>query len=302
MTADRFGEGAERAPWELTFPQLYCSADTASNRRQCIYLRLIRAEYALLLAAGVLSLNLSTAAWHHTAYAGAFLLALALLVYRMAKKPEQEWYKCRALAESVKTSTWLYVMRAQPFDAEEQGARQEFRARLADVLKSNEHIGGALAEFSSDGDQITAEMERMRSVAWKARREFYIQHRIKDQRSWYSKRAADNRRWGRYWSLAGVSIYIIAVALVLCRIHAPETAWPIVPFVVAASTVLGWMQIKKFNELASVYTLTAHEIGLIQSKLQDVDKESEFTDFVNEAELAFSREHTQWVARQTKRY
>ena len=58
------------------------------------------------------------------------------------------------------------------------------------------------------------------------------------------------------------------------------------------------MQIKKFNELNSSYTLTAHEIGIIQTRLQDVEAEEEFSDFVNEAELAFSREHTQWVARQ----
>ena len=71
---------------------------------------------------------------------------------------------------------------------------------------------------------------------------------------------------------------------------------------VAASAVLGWMQIKKFNELASAYTLTALEISLIEDKLREVETEAELSEFVNEAELAFSREHTQWVARQTNRY
>ena len=58
------------------------------------------------------------------------------------------------------------------------------------------------------------------------------------------------------------------------------------------------MQIKKFNELTSAYTLTAHEIGIIQGRLEEVDSEEDLSEFINEAELAFSREHTQWVARQ----
>lgn len=65
-----------------------------------------------------------------------------------------------------------------------------------------------------------------------------------------------------------------------------------------ASAIIGWTQVKKFNELASSYTLTAHEIGIIQSKVHDAQDEDAFSDFVNEAEQAFSREHTQWVARQ----
>ncbi|AVA15771.1 hypothetical protein C3E99_03320 [Sphingopyxis sp. MG] len=84
------------------------------------------------------------------------------------------------------------------------------------------------------------------------------------------------------------------------RSHYPEgwSVWPAEPLLVAASAAIGWIQIKKFNELASAYSLTAHEIGIIQTRISDVTTESEFSEFVNESERAFSREHTQWVARQ----
>ena len=59
------------------------------------------------------------------------------------------------------------------------------------------------------------------------------------------------------------------------------------------------MQIKKFSELAAAYTVTAHEVGLISPKLDAVQTESELSDFVNEVEQAFSREHTMWIARRT---
>lgn len=91
-----------------------------------------------------------------------------------------------------------------------------------------------------------------------------------------------------------------AIALALLRVSQPNmlSIWPSEPLLVVASAVLGWIQIKKFNELASAYSLTAHEIGIIQTRAAAVVQEADFSEFVNEAERAFSREHTQWVARQ----
>ncbi|RWI72075.1 MAG: SLATT domain-containing protein [Mesorhizobium sp.] len=74
--------------------------------------------------------------------------------------------------------------------------------------------------------------------------------------------------------------------------------WPTEPLIVIAASLIGWTQIKKFNELASAYTLTAHEIGLTADLITDANSDEAFSAAVNEAELAFSREHTQWVARQ----
>ena len=57
------------------------------------------------------------------------------------------------------------------------------------------------------------------------------------------------------------------------------------------------MQAKKFSELAASYTLAAHEINIIKSLSLEEMTEEEFSIFVGDAENAFSREHTQWVAR-----
>ena len=106
-------------------------------------------------------------------------------------------------------------------------------------------------------------------------------------------------RTPRGWVIGGISAYSVAIALALLRIAFPEQEiWPIEPIIVVASSIVGWTQVKKFNELASSYTLTAHEIGIIQGRVNEIRSEQEFSEFVNEAEQAFSREHTQWVARQ----
>jgi len=285
---------------ELKFPALYDCADKASNARQATYLRLIKLEYALLITAAILSMNLSSSPTYFAAYALVFFFSIIVLLLRTAKKPEQAWYKSRALAESVKTSTWRYAMRAEPFahdDAME--VRRKFRDYLKQVLDSNRHIGDAIAGVDAAGKQNTAEMDAIRDLSLLERRDFYLTKRISDQLDWYRNKASWNARRAVFWTNVCVITYAIAIILALSRIVYPQwTILPIEPLIVFASTIIGWMQIKKFNEFSSAYTLTAHEIGLLLGKIEDVRDEEELSIFVNEAELAFSREHTQWVARQ----
>ena len=115
------------------------------------------------------------------------------------------------------------------------------------------------------------------------------------------RKAGENNRSARNSVIAAVVAYALAFALALARIRFPDWEfWGIGPIIVFAASVIGWMHVKKFNELAAAYTVTAHEIGLIKPKLDAVDSESDFSDFINDAELAFSREHTLWIARQSK--
>lgn len=90
----------------------------------------------------------------------------------------------------------------------------------------------------------------------------------------------------------------IAVALVLARIAYPEwEIWPTGVFVVAAGSVTTWMQLKRFQEIGAAYALTAYEIGIIESKITEPETDELFSGFVRDAENAFSREHTQWIAK-----
>jgi hypothetical protein len=192
-------------------------------------------------------------------------------------------------------------MRAEPFgDAESvTQPRAEFRNHLRAILETNRHIGARIPPDGAADDQITLSMETTRALCLEDRKDFYDKHRIREQRSWYQRKAISNKKASRRWVIAGFSAYIIAIIVVILRIAFPnQSLWPTEPLIVAASSIIGWTQVKKYNELSSSYTLTAHEIGIIQGRIQDVRDEPEFSDFVNEAEQAFSREHTQWVARQ----
>lgn len=283
------------------YPALYQSADTSSNTNQHRYLNFILIEYLLLFLAAILSIGFNDNYIYYVFYALVFMLAIATLLVRAVSKPEQDWYRSRALAESIKTSTWRYMMRAAPFvDAPSvQLPRADFRNFLKEILRANQHLGSWIASEAAADHQITPRMEEIRSLDLEARKKIYKEHRINSQRKWYAKKASDNKKASTMWVVATIVVYVIAIFTVLIRIAKPDWTWlPTAPLTVLAASFIGWIQIKKFNELASAYTLTAHEIGILQARLDELSDEDAFSDFVNEAELAFSREHTQWVARQ----
>lgn len=283
------------------YPALYTGANDLSNQSQRLYLWLLRAEYSLLITAAAVALIPKPSSTLQVMHALIFVGLGALLIYRSMSKPEQDWYKGRALAESIKTLSWRYCMRAAPFEdaADIKEVRANFRNQLKEILSANRHIGDKIPPDSAANDQITSKMDQIRATSLEQRRSYYLEQRIREQRAWYVRKARENRNAARAWIVACIATYACAVAILTLRPLFPDwEVWPYEPLIVVASSIIGWMQIKKFNELVSAYTLTAHEIGIVQGRLEEADLEDEFSEFVNEAELAFSREHTQWVARQ----
>lgn len=284
------------------FPALYRSADEASLDAQAWYLWLIRGQYALLIGAACIALGFGTSPNLYIAYAAVIAASTALLMYLSVKKPENDWYACRALAESVKTSTWRYMMRAKPFADRPSvtEVREEFAAFLRAILDANSYVRDSISRRPIMGDQITAAMDAKRALTLDMRKELYRRERIDDQRSWYVGKVRTNRRQFAIWAAACGAVQAAAILLVLLRIRYDEQwqFWPTEPLIVLASSVIGWTQIKKFNELSSAYSLAAHEIGIIETQIGHATSEEAFSEFVNDAERAFSREHTQWVARQ----
>jgi hypothetical protein len=285
----------------LDYPALYKGASGLSENSQNSYLRLLISEYLLLISAAAISMTKNPNQLTQAIHALVFISLATLLLYRAKTKPEQDWYKGRALAESIKTSTWRYCMRAAPFEDvnDIRIRRTEFRNYLREILSASRHIGDRIPPDTAADDQITNSMDEIRALSLLERSKFYLENRIKEQRTWYINKARSNKSSAKKWIAACAATYAAAIILLVLRPIFPNwDFWPFEPLIVIASSIIGWTQIKKFNELTSAYTLTAHEIGIIQGRIEEADTEEEFSEFVNEAELAFSREHTQWVARQ----
>ncbi|SFV28866.1 DUF4231 domain-containing protein [Hyphomicrobium facile] len=282
------------------YPALFLDADAASNLYQSKFLRLIRGEYMVLFLAAVFSMNFFTDVIYGVLYAGVFFVGLLVLVSRAQTKPEQWWYRCRALAESVKTLTWRYMMRATPFEGDEATAKLKLRDELHKMFRENKDVAKQITNDWSGNNQITEAMVEVRGLKRVDRMTYYLKHRVDEQRGWYNRKSKTNRDCAKLWFWISGIAYVLAGSMVLSRIAYPDWKfWPIEPLIVVATSIVGWMQIKKFNELAAAYTVAAHEIGLIRPMADAVTNEASFSEFVNDAEKAFSREHTLWIARQS---
>jgi len=282
---------------ESDFPALYRSANDLSLKSQRYFFRALRVHLVTLVIAAMLSI-VSVPHWSvAVAQLLVLLSALGCSIYLFAMRPDRFWYAGRAVAESIKTITWRYVCRAEPFQGDDASARNDFQQTLRQIIEQNREVCQSLTEHL-DGQQFTQVMEQMRARSLEARRATYADFRIKDQLTWYAKKAAFNRRMSQYFFGALIGVNAIAVMCAALRIvYADKQYWPTDVFVAMAASILSWTQAKRFSELAASYALAAHEISLINEQSLLPNTPEKFSLFVGDAENAFSREHTQWVAR-----
>jgi hypothetical protein len=284
---------------EQDFPALYNSADSASLTAQRDYFNALRLYLFLLILAAFVSFAFPEDAYAAIGSASLFLITLGILVWLKVQRPEDIWYNGRAVAESVKTRTWRWVMKAEPYDKDvpDEQAQKEFLNDLKAILAQNRSLSHVLEWTPDLGEAISNKMVAIRASSWRQRLDTYIKERIDNQSHWYSKKSQLNRRLAKRWFVVSIVLHSLAILLLLYRIKEPSSALPIEVIATAASAVLTWVQAKKHNELNSSYALAAHEIVLIKGESVSVKEEGHLSEFVINSESAFSREHTQWTAR-----
>lgn len=282
---------------EQDFPALYRSADQLSLDSQRHFFRALLIHLTVLVLAAIFSVISLPGKWGAFFQLLALLAALGCSIYLWAVRPERYWYAGRAVAESVKTITWRYVSKAEPFNKEDAIARSDFKQSLEMIFHQNKDVCAKLTSHA-DAEQFTDAMQAMRQSSLEKRKENYCENRIKNQRTWYAKKANFNKKMANLFFGLLIGMNVIGVILAILKITDVNPAYLPVDIVLAiAAGLLSWIQAKRFTELSASYALTAHEIGFINQQSATIDSEEQFSKFVGDAENAFSREHTQWAAR-----
>lgn len=283
-------------------PGLYRTADSISETSQKEYFYLALGYMAFLFFGSILAFL--TTFWPTSkpiaiASAVSFLGSLSLILFIYFQRPETAWYSARAVAESVKTRAWRWMMRAEPYTEREkiEQARIELINDMKAILDQNREMANRIGGEHCDGDAITEKMEEVRAMDFSERFELYKQARINDQLEWYQQKTLWNRRRSKQWLSVSIGLNVCAIILLLVKIAEPDHILPIEIVAFLAGAALTWTQMKKFRELATSYGLAAHEITLVKAESANVSSEGQFSEFVLNSENAFSREHTQWVAR-----
>jgi hypothetical protein len=289
---------------DADFPALFLAADHASRQTQRRYSNMTAVILGGLVAGAAISAlsRIFPDASNAIAFATAGITSLSFMLttIRWALKPEKHWYAARAVAESVRGLTWLFITDAGPYPAS-LSADEASRKFLADLRATIQDQGDAALGFGSEfteHPQITPRMREIRHASFEARRDLYLSARIQDQRRWYGARARRNQR-------AGTRAYIIiqcsqaaALASSVLLVSPYMSGWDFAGlFSAVASAFIGWMHLRQYQELAHAYAMAALDLGLIEERASMIRTETELETFIDDAENAIGRERAVWVAR-----
>jgi hypothetical protein len=279
------------------YPALYLSSDALSLSSQKLFFAALFGHLFLLTVAAIISVINSSCAEMAILQSVVLLGALGSSIFLFVKKPERLWYSGRAVAESIKTVTWRFVTRAEPFNVAEGPARTHFRETLKLIVNQNHEVAKSVNK-NLDGALVSQVMLDLHRADLKTRRSAYLSFRIGEQHQWYARKAEFNRKRASGFFIALILVNIAGVIFAVAKIkYTNAPYWPTDAFLTIAAGILTWTQAKKFSEQAASYALTASEITLIKDQFESAETEDEFSKFVGDAENAFSREHTQWAAR-----
>lgn len=279
------------------FPTLLEAVEKVSASEQKVFFRATGGQLALLAAATVAALIPTE--WPlrvgPIATILLFLGALAIQLSGIANRSEKRWYGARAAAESVKAASWEYAIGGEAFRLDDTEADQRFMGVLRKVIENVSSLN--VASLQASNSATTPSMKLLRADSRLVRAAAYRTCRVDDQIAWYAMKARLNRRRYQQFSTLVVVLEGIAILLGLLRVGGSLGLDLLGVVAACAAGLIGWMQAKKYSNLAEAYAVTSYEISLIPPTLDSAQNEEEWAQAVHDAEAAFSREHTMWQAR-----
>lgn len=232
----------------------------------------------------------------------ALLLGIGILItFILGKKTHKNrWYKGRAIAESIKTLTWRYMMRGDPFSIRvEKGLlKQKFAERMGQVIRENQHKALFKRNNFDPASQVTEKMDVIQKIDLEQRKRLYLEYRVYEQRDWYTGKAIASKRGEKIWFWVVGFAQTLAVAAAIMMIFFPDALVnPTGIFSTLAASALAWLQVKQHEELAQSYAAAADELTLAGELISRANLEGQFVALVSSTEAAMSREHTLWLVR-----
>jgi hypothetical protein len=290
---------------ENEFPCYYIDSDQASKRAQNIY-KGITWGALLLMFLSTMLVSISTDLTNQIPYfdkINGFVLFISgvISLFLVFDKPEKGWYLGRAIAESIKTLSWRYMMHAEPFElTDPKEDLRKFTERIFNINKQANHDGFIPKPNKKHSDVITKKMIAVSSLDFEERKQYYSLNRIDDQIKWYGNKSEKNGRNAKIWSYLMIGFQFIGAIYLFWFFDTIKIVNLNNIMVFLATSIICIMEMNKYKELYQSYAFTKQELNIIKTKLAIITNEVEFKQFVTEAEQAISREHTMWLARRGK--
>lgn len=237
-----------------------------------------------------------------TALLAALFFAGTLIVNFLIRlrQYDRDWYQGRALAESIKSVAWKYMMVADPYGppADDEEAERRYLSDVQEILAAAPKLTAIGGVREAPSTRITSAMRIIRAKDAHWRRDCYGKFRIEDEWQWYSRKAAQHTSSEHRLFHAVIACQFIALFLAMLRIAWPKTPLHFGPVLAAlAASFLAWSQLRRFGEQAIAYSMAARDLEFISEQSRFIHNDSDLARYVADAENAISREHTMWMAR-----
>jgi len=284
------------------FPCFYIDSDSASKKAQKLYKAITWLTLILMFISTILgSINpsITNEIDHFDSINGIILFSSGLItIYLNYQAPERSWYLGRAIAESMKTLTWRYMMHADPFfNGEPKDDLRIFTERISAINRQANQDKFIPKPNKAHKDIITVKMEEIRGLSFKERKEFYSKYRINEQIKWYENKSEFNGRAAKICSIIIISCQLLAAIYVFNFIETAKVFNLNNILIFLATSIISIVELNKYKEIYQSYALTKQELNIIRTKFKEIQNDTELNEFVLEAEQAISREHTMWLAR-----
>lgn len=289
---------------ETDFPALYRLGKTTAERGQRWYKRLVLADLLVLAFGGLVG---AFASFDHGRYRATFAICSAAILsigltfrlYGRTRPDSRNWLNGRAVTETVKSETWLYMMRTPPYDGSD--ADHVFTAALVGIRKRVERLDVPDVLGGMPLTQITPRMRAVREWSLQERRGLYRERRLADQINWYLKKAKANGRRANELEIAAIVSQATTVVFAIVLITTSLKGINFVGFFAAAAAAMTiWTQVGGYGELARSYPMAAADLIDLSERDRLRLTEECFAETVREGEAAISRENTLWLTKRAR--
>lgn len=280
------------------FPGIYQEADNISNKTQKCYLLVLKLYLTILIIASILFTYFNNVWEVKIVNAILSLVILALSFVFFCYDFQGIWYNARAVAESIKTSCWRFAIKAEPYNVEDEEADEFLLNTMKHIIGMNRDFQKHITACFSCNEQLPSSLTKIRLLPLEKRRDFYHNYRVLEQELWYKNKSEYNNKKSKlFFALLVLLSLIISVFLFLSLDKTNSFNYPVEILLSLLSIIFTWVQTKKYKELNKSYALASYEIGFISSQKNKITSEEQLSEYVDNSENAFSREHTQWIAR-----
>jgi hypothetical protein len=176
------------------YPSIYKEADNISNKTQKHYLVILWVFLCMLVVSSLLFTYFDSILEKIKIFNAIISFAIVVLSFVFCFHNFQGiWYNARAVAESIKTVSWHYTVKAEPYNILEDKAKILFLNTIKHIIDMNHEFKKYIEANYSDQQPIPDSMTKIRQLSFNERLDIYHKYRIIEQRDWYTKKSKYNR-------------------------------------------------------------------------------------------------------------